>query len=480
MSKIIDTADICRSFLTSRFHSEDAQHSLQDIRDWMTARNTAHPFKVDLIDFSDMKLWSFEEDSGDLVHESGRFFRVEGLRCNKNYGQIRQWEQPIINQQEIGILGFISKEFDGIRHFLLQAKMEPGNINTIQLSPTVQATHSNYTQAHKGKLPTYLEHFLNPEKRILVDQLQSEQGTRFLRKRNRNIIIDCPEDIVLQDDFIWVTLKQLKELTALDNHVNMEARSILSCISLADDAGLVNVRGALAMAPDNSFAKRLIISGFEKIRTQYSSEEILQWMAEIKSTLYIRSAYLPLKKLAGGWQTHADKIIHESNNFFSIVGVNVAAGSREVAQWTQPLVNSLAEGITGWICREIDGVLHFLMKIRFEPGSIDLAELGPTVSSTDGNYCIYENNAPQFIEYFKQATADSIRHDSRQSAEGGRFYHDTSRCLIVEIDDFDLQVPDNYRWLTLGQIQNLMNSNNIINVECRDLLACINYSGQVQ
>jgi len=452
-------------------------HSLNQILDWMKARETSYPFKVECIDLETMDAWSFEKESGDLVHSSGRFFRVEGLRCTKNYGHIREWEQPIINQQEIGILGFITKEFDGLRHFLVQAKIEPGNINTIQLSPTVQATYSNYTQAHKGKLPAYLEYFLNPQKRILVDQLQSEQGTRFLRKRNRNIIIDCQEDLKLQDDFMWITLGQLKQLVAMNNHINMEARSILSCIALADDEGLVNTRGPIALAPNHSFSKRLIVSGFEKTKTKHSTEEIFQWMTEYKSTLYIHSNYLPLKKLTGGWQTNAAEIIHESRRYFSIIAVQVTAGSREVSQWTQPLVNSLSLGITGWICREIDGILHFLMKIRFEPGSVDLAELAPTISCTDGENCIYENNPPQFYEYFENVNPTHIHHDSWQSAEGGRFYHDTSRCLILEVDDFDLNVPDNYKWLTLGQIQNLMYSNNAINVECRDLLSCINYSG---
>jgi oxidase EvaA len=473
----LETADVCHSFLKSRFQDITPRHSLEEITSWMKSRTTSQPFEVQLIDFADMDTWSFEKESGDLVHSSGRFFRVEGLRCNKNYGEIREWEQPIINQQEIGILGFISKEFDGLRHFLVQAKMEPGNINTVQLSPTVQATNSNYTRVHKGKLPTYLEYFLDSKKSILVDQLQSEQGTRFLRKRNRNIVIDCKNEIEVHEDFMWATLAQLNELTALDNHINMEARSILSCIALADAAGLVDVSDAISMAPDDAFSKRLILSGFEKIRTRHSTEEVLQWMTEQKSTLYIRSSYLPLGRLSSVWNIRSNEIIHESERFFSIIAAQVTAGSREVSQWSQPLVSSFAPGITGWICREIDGALHFLMNIRPEPGSIDVAELAPTVSSTDGRFCIYEDRPPRFLDSFIEADPKHIRHDSWQSAEGGRFYHDTSRCLILEIDDFDLSVPDNYRWLTLGQIQTLMQSNNVINVECRDLLSCINYSG---
>ena len=69
-------------------------------------------------------------------------------------------------------------------YFLVQLKVEPGNINYIQLSPTIQATRSNFLAAHGGKSVPFLEYFRYGNKgeksKILVDQLQSEQGSRFL------------------------------------------------------------------------------------------------------------------------------------------------------------------------------------------------------------------------------------------------------------------------------------------------------------
>ncbi|CAM5359048.1 GDP-mannose 4,6-dehydratase [Streptomyces cyaneofuscatus] len=89
------------------------------------------------------------------------------------------WHQPIIVQPEVGILGILVKEFDGVPHFLMQAKMEPGNSNLLQISPTVQATRSNYTKAHKGADVRYLEYFRGPRQgRVLADVLQSEHQAR--------------------------------------------------------------------------------------------------------------------------------------------------------------------------------------------------------------------------------------------------------------------------------------------------------------
>ena len=78
--------------------------------------------------------------------------------------------------------------------------MEPGNVNLVQLSPTLQATKSNYTQVHRGKLPLYYEYFEgSPRGTVVVDQLQSEQGARYLNKRNRTVL-----DTGCEGEFIGV------------------------------------------------------------------------------------------------------------------------------------------------------------------------------------------------------------------------------------------------------------------------------------
>jgi oxidase EvaA len=57
-------------------------------------------------------------------------------------------------------LGIIRKKFNNEYKYLLQAKLEPGNINNLQLSPTVQATESNYRRVHGGKKTPFSNIFL--------------------------------------------------------------------------------------------------------------------------------------------------------------------------------------------------------------------------------------------------------------------------------------------------------------------------------
>ena len=150
--------------------------------------------------------------------------------------EVTSWYQPIINQPEIGILGIVVKKIHGIYYFLMQAKAEPGNIDGYQISPTVQATKSNYTKVHGGKLPLFVELFLERHKRtdiqIIAEGLQSEEGARFWKKNNLNIIIEVPATELCDtpDEFCWMTLGQLKDLLTRDNIVKCCSRSVLSCL----------------------------------------------------------------------------------------------------------------------------------------------------------------------------------------------------------------------------------------------------------
>ena len=209
---------IIKSLLTVRH----TINSIEEIKNWIDSRNKTVKVQVDSIPFSSLEGWETDEN-GTLKHVSGRFFSIEGIQVETDYGDIRKWTQPIINQPEIGYLGILTKEFNGILYFLMQAKIEPGNVNCVQISPTLQATKSNYLQIHKGLKPNYLDYFVNATpKQIILDQLQSEQGARFLRKRNRNIIIKVESDVELHEDFRWMTLGQIKELMRYDNMVNMD------------------------------------------------------------------------------------------------------------------------------------------------------------------------------------------------------------------------------------------------------------------
>ena len=127
-------------FLASALVTDGRFGSCEQVRAWLQQRKAAQRCSVTRIPFAELRSWHFEESSGDLVHDSGHFFRVQGLHARSDFPVAVNFEQPIINQPEVGVLGILARRFDGVLHFLLQAKMEPGNIGVVQFSPTVQAT----------------------------------------------------------------------------------------------------------------------------------------------------------------------------------------------------------------------------------------------------------------------------------------------------------------------------------------------------
>lgn len=203
--------------------------TIESILHWLEEKRKAYNFKTHVIGINELDKWNVDPATGIISHETGKFFRIIGVKIDGAKGrEVLSWTQPMVHQQECGILGIICKKFNGIHHYLLYAKYEPGNIDVLQLSPTLQATASNLSRAHGGKKPLFAEYFEEGSPcRVLTSVVGVEDGGRFYMKTNRNILIEIDDDLEIPDDFIWVTLPQFKELLKKDNIVNSLARGVM-------------------------------------------------------------------------------------------------------------------------------------------------------------------------------------------------------------------------------------------------------------
>ena len=222
--------DVYVRLIESWAHHEGNVSTMDEILEWIGRLNRDTVVKVEECSIDGSTFWFYDEINGEILNRKRSFFQIKGIQQYVNNEMCA--EQPVIIQREIGYLGIIVKVVDGVLNFLMQAKIEPGNVNRIQISPTIQATKSNFTKAHGGKFPDYLEYFENASRyEILVDQIQSEQASRFYKKRNRNMIICVADDVPVLPNFKWMTLGQIKRLMAIDNLVNMDTHTVLSGIS---------------------------------------------------------------------------------------------------------------------------------------------------------------------------------------------------------------------------------------------------------
>lgn len=464
------------SFLKSAFTLDSQFMKLDDLVAWLADQNQRVSVNVEKVKFDQLNSWKI--DSNRISHESGKFFSIDGINVRTNWGPIPEWDQPIINQPEIGYLGFITKEFNGILHFLLQAKIEPGNVNYVQLSPTLQATRSNYSQVHKGKKPHYLEYFQNANSsQIILDQLQSEQGARFFRKRNRNIIIKVENDIPVLDNFVWLTLGQLKKIMLFDNLVNMDTRTVISGIPFGDfEPGVIDFFNFLSFSEDsNNIQKAFLKSALTHNAGLHSTENIITYLTQLKSIYDLEVEKIPIKSMKN-WVVDDFNIHHIDNKYFKIIGVNVEIGNREVLKWSQPMVEPAQEGLCAFVCKEIDGILHFAVQAKLESGNHDIIEFAPTVQCLTGNYRQTKEGALPFLDYVLNASEGQIVFNTLQSEEGGRFFREQNRnMIIIGGDELTIELPENYIWMTLNQLQTFLKFNNYLNIQARSLIAAISF-----
>ncbi|GAA2267862.1 NDP-hexose 2,3-dehydratase family protein [Kitasatospora cystarginea] len=448
---------IGRRFMLSLQAADSPRFPTSGFRRWFAERRK-RAFTVSRIPFAELDQWYFEADGGNLRHRTGRFFSIEGLRLEDGDRSGPDPARPIIVQPEIGTLGILVKEFDGILHCLMQAKMEPGNIGSVQLSPTVQATRSNYRRAHGGSRVRYLEHFTRPgHPEVLVDLLQSEHGSYFLHKRNRHMVVETTADVPEHEDFHWLTLGQISRLLRQEHVVNMDARTVLSCIPLEPAAG-----------PDGAgFPDAVLHSLGPQAAPRHSDAELTGWLTSARAGADGSVRRVPLTATeADGWIRGPGSITRRGGADFAVIAVRAEADNREVPSWTQPLVELTGPAVHAFIARRLDGMLHVLVRASAERGSLNGPELAPTVQCPPGG-------TARYLDQVLQAPPDRVHFDVAQSEEGGRFHLARTRNLIVEAEDgFPVDQPEEYRWMTLDQLARMTRLGQHVNIQARTLLAC--------
>jgi NDP-hexose 2,3-dehydratase. len=432
---------------------EKALHSFEELTDWLKERKEKQYVYIDRIPLEECSPWFYDDRSGQIRNRQGTFFQISGLRGA--YPDGTSVEQPIILQKEIGYLGIICKRFHGVWHFLMQAKIEPGNINYVQISPTIQATKSNFTRQHGGREPAYLRYFthMKPED-ILVDQIQSEQSSRFLGKRNRNVIIKTEDALEETDSHRWMTLNQLRQFMRYDNLINMDTRTVLSCLPYVFmSESLIGYSG--------SFIRSLRSIDRETVVDIYTKAN------DIKMFHSPQVSVIPLRSLKN-WRLSSDCVRHKTGYPFEVIFCKLEIEGREVTRWNQPLFAALGIATFGLICCEDDGITKVLVKLKPEIGCFDVVELGPSVQEEYGSLSPRDNVARVFFHHLEK---NETVMDVIMSEEGGRFYHEQNRNVIIYVkkDEFEYD-RERYVWASVGTLNALTQINNCLNIQLRNLL----------
>jgi oxidase EvaA len=408
--------------------------SVQAVQDWIDDVRSADHTRVKPGSLAMSSTWALSD--GRIRHVSGRYFNIVGLEWTHDGVSHRQ---PFIEQREIGTLGFIARPRGDGFDLLVHAKAE--HVGIVQLAPTCQATASNRDRVHGGKLPPFSDYFDDMGANILCDTLQSEHGSRFLGKLNRNILVI---DNVDTNDLLhrWIPFELFKTLLGIDFLVNTDARSVLCCA----DWRILSAHNH----NQSDFGRALHNSLYSEARPEVLQEASVR-LDRLKQAMPAVS-HRPIEYL-DGWTFDANDTVTMSDGRLALHHIQVHCATRETPEWDQPILH-VPEEIVELLCRSKDGLLEFAFCPRWEPGLVKGVELGPTF----------------FHQPDEPVTPGIIRARVHQSDEGGRFYHTTADYRIVEITA--ITDHDQFLWLRLSEVQAAMHTG-IFNNEARSALSVV-------
>lgn len=377
---------------------------------------------INEIGLSELDDWGFDND-GSFSHKSGRFFSVNSI-------EYRDELSLILSQPEVGLLCNFMTIVDQTAYFLIQFKEEPGNINKVQLSPTIQATKSNYSKVHGGSLPSYWEEYTkyNTDSSLVSFNLP-EQGTRYWQKYNNNKIVLTPF-IEEKRNFKWLTLGQILKFKKYDNSINSCLRSCLSLIyELYDENG-----------------------GAEKINLLEKNLQSINAISDSTNFKNVKNFY----------QNNSDKLkVHNNFDNFEIVGVEVSTKHREVSNWSQPLVLESKKQQYFLFTINQNGETKYIWSIDKEPGYKKGFAIGPTLKNIS-----FKNDFEQKLNCFKEY---KINEQFTMSEEGGRFLNFEVEHVFSEINEENFN-HKNFEFLVLNKSEtNEINKMGYLSMEARSL-----------
>jgi oxidase EvaA len=219
-----------KDLLASAVAFDNAMHSMDTLNRWLIDAKGRYRLDAKSIPLAEVRNWMITED--EIVHETREHFSVIAVSVEAGQREVRRWTQPLLKDASRGLHGFITQKHASILHFLVQAKVEPGNFDVVDLAPTISRSNVDFLRGRTSGIP-FLDRLLAaPPEEVRYSVIQSEEGGRFFQMENHNTIIeiDKSDALDLPDHYTWMTLGQLLQFLERGS-LSVDARTLLSCLS---------------------------------------------------------------------------------------------------------------------------------------------------------------------------------------------------------------------------------------------------------
>ena len=208
-----------------------------------------------------------------------------------------------------------------------------------------------------------------------------------------------------------------------------------------------------------------------------SSKDFIRVYNYINDYKMIHSGTTELVSLKSldSWNFNDDEISHKQSYPFKVIFCDIEIEGREVTHWSQPLFEAEGMAIFGLICADFNGKKKFLVQAKPEAGCFDSVELAPTVQLEAG---VHEEKYSEIDRLFLKLSQDKscVQNSVILSEEGGRFYHEQNKNIILKIDKEQLsELPKGYFWLDYRTLNKMEQFNNCLNIQLRNLLSLLEF-----
>ncbi|MBA4373280.1 MAG: hypothetical protein C0402_10535 [Thermodesulfovibrio sp.] len=218
--------------LSGCFEGKPELHSIKELIQWLDDERANNHIFAKREGLNTLEEWKRNED-GFFSHRQNKFFRIIGVKTTSPAREVNSWSQPILDNEGTGIIGLLIKRVEGRLYFLMQAKVDAGNRNIVQVGPTVQFNPGNYIDNEKLKKPFLFDMILKSEGLVTIQEsMQAEEGGRFYKEEHLHKILLLPDGQTLSipAQYRWFSLGQIRFFLHLGDSVNSAARSILACL----------------------------------------------------------------------------------------------------------------------------------------------------------------------------------------------------------------------------------------------------------
>jgi oxidase EvaA len=385
---------------------------------------------IQQITMKDMQNWIYDGDN--LRHLTGGYFSVIGLTCDNEHDGL------ILDQRETGLIGLLVHKKADELYFLLQYRCEPGLSKGCNLTTTVQATPSNYIGRHGGKKNFGVDIILqsNSKNRIIFDSFDYDYGAFFLGKIKRFVVVEVDEFLAPPEGFEWIreslVRTALRENYLFSTDLRMMIGKYFSSLSFIKPVESGPYQSTPAQLNDGCRkAKPVRIDSLRNVKvTESGMFQGIPSLTPVSEIGLVRAKSL----------------------------------TREVSEWTQPLLKLNCIPVVSLLRANFEGEGYSLCKFRVEPGISDNFILGPTyVSYLDGP----QNEVLKETEVVKEC-------EVIVSGEGARFMQ--TNFLIQLYRNFihsRVAAPSGFIWVKDVEMKRFASSSMVTSVELRYCLSLV-------